>query len=894
MPLDDDILSGGNTPGWRDALPQKKGTAREVKAFIYAILAAVLLGAVIALFLLLWNPAPSFGVAYLPVRYDTGGTLQKLVDLPAAPLGISDAELLHTSFSNDLMGSKFIKGEQNTRQDQYTIKAGYQKFIIDPKVRAADRVILFISALGKVDQGKVYLLPGDFDEKNPASWIEVSEFLGKTISKLLNDTPEAKKKCLVLLDLASPTANVHSGPMKNEVSTELHNLLREMVQKQTLPFPVVTACDRGQVSLPLCVESAKDGTSTARQSVFAYYFRHGLMGEAVDDRQKITVQTLAAYLKNRVNHWTVSCLDRNQEPQLYLPHDFPSEGWELRRNVTKPVPLPTPTAPAPKPEPTTPAGPETEETRKEKLQKEAEKQKKLLDDVERLYFHAAIQESWAKRDQLFTDPAWRYHYTAIQQWTQKLLTRERCFQASGEDLPKDTETRPSYPVHRLGTLYSLHQMTSAPAATPAEAKPAGSAPEPPPPWETYKLDDKTLNNPEPPDWIAPLLSKPDQKLLATQALWKRLVGQGKIDLKQLRHYHLLLTRLNVPCIEVALLKALTSLSEKYGVMFDEDHAENYLLLLQTFDKLEAELAQHVSDPHFFPLFQPDLSAAEKLFQQSFEAQVKRGYADGDNTIRNNLRDAIRRLDTLSERRGKLTQAHQNYWEALRLLVDTSEQVVYANAVTYPTWLSAAKATLELGGQLDQAMKSTSLDLPPFQKPNLDLLRVNTSKDAFNLWEKESTTPSDLLSVLHSTSLSATQRQQVMKFLMIKWNTRHKIVQEQDKNILENKRFHDPLPAKLIEAQPDARRQDVSNQLQDLQKGMPHPTPAAVGSPHQQLGTWMSTRLQTHDTTIHKLFDRIRPLNQNPDLKIDPIAQGVYKEYAGAIASCKQLAEVEQK
>ncbi len=175
-------------------------------------------------------------------------------------------------------------------------------------------LVLHVTALAAVRDGKVYLLPGDARPADPGSWVPADEVLDA-----VEKSPAPHK--LLLLDLAHPTADPFTGPLRDDAPAALDKLLKDR-QKAGLKFWVLTSCAPDETSLPADPE---------RCSGFAFYLAEGLRGaadgyqdgkpDAKDRDKRVTVRELARFTAARVARWARIAHDRRQTPQLYGPAD---------------------------------------------------------------------------------------------------------------------------------------------------------------------------------------------------------------------------------------------------------------------------------------------------------------------------------------------------------------------------------------------------------------------------------------------------------------------------------------------------------------------------------------------------------------------------------------------
>jgi len=160
-------------------------------------------------------------------------------------------------------------------------------------------LILHLTAQAVVRDKKVFLIPGDADPDEEATWFDVQDVLSAM------DRCKAKEK-LLILDLAHGFTDARVGVLSDRVAETLEAVL----QNAKLTYPVLCPCSPGQYSL----------TSEVMQgSVFAYYLEQGLQGYADTSKDRtITVQELAAFVEARVERWARLNRGVQQKPRLFV------------------------------------------------------------------------------------------------------------------------------------------------------------------------------------------------------------------------------------------------------------------------------------------------------------------------------------------------------------------------------------------------------------------------------------------------------------------------------------------------------------------------------------------------------------------------------------------------
>lgn len=840
MPSGDDILPGSSSPRWRDEVPQQKGMAREVKILVYSFAVAALLGSIIGLVLWLMPHRDNPRIICLPVNY-VKADLAQLQDLPSMHVGLADARALNLLFSQE---------PENLDIDKYYTKDSIRSSLPkDVKNKASARpLIIYINALGRVDKDKAYLLPGDYRDNEPKTWIDLQELIESIQGQKPSD-----QNILLLLDLASPTANVYRGTTKNDISTAIDMLLNKMIQARSLHLPVLTSCSNGEISLPLWIE---------RRSLFGYYLEQGLSGEAVGDNRKITVENLHNYMKNRVNHWAETCMGCNQQPKLYKPEAVTD--FDLRIYLDKPKKI-IPTATAG----TSPEEPGKELTEKQRKEEADKKAAAIRAQVEKQFYPSTIQDKWKDRDQLLKSPDWTFLYPELRRWERELLTQERYYQATASPSQTDKlKPPPAFQRPRLKLYYSLHQ--GVPGSIPSEDAE----------WKAAKRDidnypgNSKSPNPEKPSWITQA-NDPNKALYMTQKLWEKLMKPANLTAETLKIYTELLAeiekepRKSNPVIdrsgpiELVLLKAVGKRTDINSHKDFADHAENYRLILELAGNLEGEIARHEENPVAFAACKQLLQKVDEDLNKAIRAQfsvngeIWKANAEQNTDLLNKTKMA---LDDAGNRRVTEQKRDLAYWEAVKTLHATAEWVANSTGGPYDAWLLLADRT--------KSRTVTPQDINPFKA---------------NFSTKESTTkPAMLLNDLQCTLLEAGQRQEALGHLMVKLKEKHDEVRSQDELLLQSKTPYAVNEKTYPESRLSAQRTKIAAELKLL--------PGASGqnqtsSQHaclnatRELAEWMQDRLTAQLALLNEL--------EAKQIKIDT---GYKPLYASASAACKKLAD----
>jgi hypothetical protein len=283
---------------WRAETPGAAGN-RTVLAVLSLLALLAIAGVVIGFFAFWFGAKPEPRLVFVPVgEYDHPAW-------PVNPWANQDARRLADCFP-DRWAVEFES------QERIKFRQLLDRLAV-PVAGPARPLVLHVTALAAVRDRKVYLLPGDAQPGDPASWVAVEELLDAF------DRAAADRGKLLVLDLAHPIADPFSGVLRDEVSDRLHDLLE--ARSAALPFPVLTSCGPGEESLPADAE---------RCSGFALYLAEGLQGAAdgclsvkLDQGRdgEVTPSELRAFLSGRVSRWARLVHERRQEPRLYGPAD---------------------------------------------------------------------------------------------------------------------------------------------------------------------------------------------------------------------------------------------------------------------------------------------------------------------------------------------------------------------------------------------------------------------------------------------------------------------------------------------------------------------------------------------------------------------------------------------
>jgi hypothetical protein len=196
------------------------------------------------------------------------------------------------------------------------------------EARKEKAVVVHLSAYALRHDGDVFLLPGDADLRDPATWLSLNDLLA-----LLHACPAPHQ--LLILDIAHPLADARLGVLGNDVAEPLEARLKGLDDPRLL---VLCPCAAGQAAL---------ASADLGGSVFGFYLRRGLSGlcdgagPGGRRDERLTVRELYAFARPRVERWAWEDRRARQTPQLFGTGDFVlALGSTAPPELTEPPPYP--------------------------------------------------------------------------------------------------------------------------------------------------------------------------------------------------------------------------------------------------------------------------------------------------------------------------------------------------------------------------------------------------------------------------------------------------------------------------------------------------------------------------------------------------------------------------
>ncbi|HXD88883.1 MAG TPA: hypothetical protein VN641_20505 [Urbifossiella sp.] len=284
--------SGAGAFGWHEST---KGKGKRTQVALVVALFFGLLGLLIGLFFYIRTPARDVELWTIPISQ------YRHIEWDANPTADRDAGELLTQFRQaGGLGSAYQEVES------------LRKLLADLHERkdSEARLIVFVSALGIVRDGRVYILPGDavlhgVPAEAAKTWVPLADLLQSV------DACAATEKALIL-DIARSPADPFRGPLSDDVAAQIDKELKAFQPK----FPVLASCSPGEKSLVI---------PELGQSAFAAFLTEGLRGDAdgyppsQEPDGSITFAELAGFTICRVSRWADQVPDARQMPVLYGP-----------------------------------------------------------------------------------------------------------------------------------------------------------------------------------------------------------------------------------------------------------------------------------------------------------------------------------------------------------------------------------------------------------------------------------------------------------------------------------------------------------------------------------------------------------------------------------------------
>ncbi len=275
-------------PLQQGATPRTRGGKRTRQIVALAFLFLALLGALVAWLLWLLKPQSPYFLTIPMSEY-------RIRSFPVNPFAEQDSDALASHFPD--ARKAYTSQERDLFLRELDALANR---------KSSERVIVHLRAHCLYDGETVYLIPGNANPDDSASWVPL-----KAILTRLQACPARHR--LLLLDLFGPIADIRLGVINEDVANRVLEVLDKREDKQLM---ILCACDRGQVSLV---------SEELGRSIFAHYLDLGLRGAADGELgyrdEQVNVRELAAYVTRCVNRWTVLNREANQSPVLLGPEN---------------------------------------------------------------------------------------------------------------------------------------------------------------------------------------------------------------------------------------------------------------------------------------------------------------------------------------------------------------------------------------------------------------------------------------------------------------------------------------------------------------------------------------------------------------------------------------------
>jgi hypothetical protein len=298
---------GGVTTGWHDSRTKDKDRRKQI-AIAVAIFFG-LIGLLIGMILWLREPPPDIELLAIPISQ------YRFIGWSANPTADADANEILKEFTE-------FKGRASADQQESNLRSLLNRLPTRDDPRTP--LIVYVSALAHVRDGKAYILPGDArlgKENAIASWIPFADVLAAM------ESCNAAQKAL-LLDLARTPSDPFRGVLHDDVAAQID---REILAASP-SFPVLASCSPGERSLVI---------PELGRTAFAAFLAEGLRGEADGNRagespdNKLTYAELAEFVTSRVSQWADAVPDQRQMPKRYGPE---GANFLLYRNRTRQAP----------------------------------------------------------------------------------------------------------------------------------------------------------------------------------------------------------------------------------------------------------------------------------------------------------------------------------------------------------------------------------------------------------------------------------------------------------------------------------------------------------------------------------------------------------------------------
>lgn len=317
-----ETLASADDPNWRAAegrLPEETGEKHPVyrqRMWILGILLAGLgfLGAFLLHLLSIQVQTPLIAIAAGPYAAPFAPNSWAAEDLDSF-FSLHEKNLAVTDLSSDWQAK-----ESGLRELQLQLDRAHKQ------ARRAGVVLIYVSMHGVTDaEGNPCLVPPNASPYQSETWLPVARLLDEIAARDIADD----MRVVLILDCARMPVNWRIGLLYNGFAEGLEALIQERVTndgplKNLVVLNSTSAGETGFASQDL------------RASVFGYYLRNGLAGDADDKAnggngdRKVSLHELRDYLQHHVDRWARFHRGDRQRPIL-LParaEDF-SLAWAL-------------------------------------------------------------------------------------------------------------------------------------------------------------------------------------------------------------------------------------------------------------------------------------------------------------------------------------------------------------------------------------------------------------------------------------------------------------------------------------------------------------------------------------------------------------------------------------